>query len=212
MPLRIASATAFIFLIVFGGASRAEATPPSHWFVSSQTPEGARNYVGSVDHTTAYSGSASGALSSMTSDPNLSGTLMQRARASAYAGKTIVFSAYLKSSGLSGTAGLWLRADAADGLVVAFKNAWSRSQVSQLVHGSTEWRQVALVIDVPSSAVAMAYGVQMSGGGIVWIDHVQIDTRPATDQDADATSLMATYNPPPALESLSDPVNLDFEE
>jgi hypothetical protein len=202
-----------IGLLTFDQAGNADtAAPPSHWLISSQNPEGGRNYVGSVDHTTAYSGRASGVLASVTSNPYLSGTLCQRARASAYAGKTVEFSAYLKSRELGGSAGLWFRADAANGLVVAFKNAWSRSQISQLLHGNTEWRKVQLVIDVPASAVALAYGVQMSGGGIVWIDHVQIETRPTGDQNAGGVPLMVTYNPPPQLETLGNPANLDFEE
>jgi hypothetical protein len=72
--------------------------------------------------------------------------------------------------------------------------------------------EVQLVIDVPASAVALAYGVQMSGGGTVWIDHVQIETRPTADPDADGVRLTVTYNFPPKLETLGDPANLDFEE
>jgi hypothetical protein len=213
MLRRIPFIIAPIGLLMLDQAGNASApVPPNHWFISSQTPEGARDYVGSADHTTVYSGSASGVLASVTSNPNVSGTLMQRASAAAYAGKTVVFSAFLKGKELSGSAGLWFRADAANGLVVAFKNAWSRSQLSRILRGSTEWRKAELVITVPSSAVALAYGVQMKGGGTVWIDHVRIEARPTEDQIAEGTSRTVTYNPPPQLETLSEPANLDFEE
>jgi len=207
-----ALASITLFVVQHAGSADTSALP-SHWFISSQNPgEGARYYVGRVDHATVYSGLASGVLASTTSEANVSGTLMQQARASAYSGRTIVFSAYLKTRDVSRGTGLWLRADAANGLVVAFKNAWSRSQVGQILRGSTEWRKVELVIDVPSSAVALAYGVQMSGPGTVWIDHVRFEVRVTDAQAADATPLTVTYNAPPQLESLGDPANLDFEE
>jgi hypothetical protein len=108
--------------------------------------------------------------------------------------------------------GLWMRIDG-PGEVLAFDNMQDRP-----VTGTTDWRQVSIVLDVPANAIGIAFGVLFSGKGQLLVDDLTFDTVsvavPTTDMlrgvpspSAYLTdSLAASYQRDPDV-----PVNLGFE-
>lgn len=109
-------------------------------------------------------------------------------------------------------AGLWIRADDINGVTVAFRNCLSPRAPQSFVQGNTEWKEVEISIDIPDSAVALSYGVQLVGTGTVWIDDVSMDVVGTYDA-AHVEQVASTVHRRPDLEKLSPtPQNLDFEE
>ena len=199
---------------IWGGAygDAPTTTPPPHWFISGQeAAQAIKEYSGALDHTNPYEGSGSGLLKS-TSDAAHHGTLMQVSSAAAYRGKSVKMRAFLRSNQVAQRAGLWIRADDINGTTVAFRNCLSPRAPQSFVNGNTPWKEVEISIDIPESAVALSYGVQMMGTGEVWIDNVSIDAIGPYAQ-ANAEQTFPTVHPPPDPQKLSGtPENLNFEE
>jgi len=186
----------------------------AHWFISSQegTLQGRTNYEARIDHQTVFEGSASALLSSKSSNRGASGTLMQQARAEPFKGKRIELSAYLRSRDVSNVAGLWIRAEDEAGAVLAFNNLQFSDGHTSFVRGNSEWTKASLVVDIPSSAASLYYGVRMEGPGSVWITHVQFAI--LGDAHVDSGSGIPTiYNwATPTSQLLANPSNLNFDE
>jgi len=73
------------------------------------------------------------------------------------------FAGWLKTSNVAnGYAGLWFRADAADGHVVAFDNMYDRG-----VTGTTDFNSYQISLVVPPNAVRICYGALLTGDGSV---------------------------------------------
>jgi erythromycin esterase-like protein len=89
-------------------------------------------------------------------------------------GKKIRFSGWIKTAGVDGYAGLWWRADDPSG-AQAFDNMKDRA-----IHGDSDWKEYALELEVPATAVNVNFGALLSGTGQAWFDglKVAIDGKP----------------------------------
>jgi hypothetical protein len=193
-------------------ALSATANPlPPHWYVSGTNPPQAKmDYSGELDHSVAYEGTSSGLLRSNSSTAQ-SGTLMQMSSASPYRGKKIKLKAFLRSRDVTRRAGLWIRADGADGATVAFRNCFSGRARSSFVRNDTDWREAEISLDIPDTAVSLSYGVLMEGSGSVWIDNVSFESVGNYDP-ADADYISVVHHRPVDPQGMSSPQNLDFEQ
>ncbi len=95
------------------------------------------------------------------------------------AGKTVRFSANIKTEDVTGYAGLWWRADGKkDGVMraLAFRN------LRDAPKGTTGWKRYELEIAVPTETSNNKFGVQLIGGGTAWFDGlaVEVDGKPYT--------------------------------
>ena len=176
------------------------------WGMTGSNPSG---YVLGIDRADAYSGEASATLASKAEFLPGFGGLIQQISAAQYQGKRIRYSAAIKTSGVKYWAGLWFRADGADGTVVAFDNMQAPGRS---LHGDTGWQRYSLILDIPVDAAAISFGAVLSGGGKIWFDAVQIevvDTNvPLTAQPVATT----TRGPRPTLQLAAEPLNADFEQ
>jgi hypothetical protein len=93
------------------------------------------------------------------------------------------------------------------GEVLAFDNMQSRPVI-----GTTDWQLVSVVLDVPTGATGISFGVLFSGSGQLLADDVAIDT---VGISIPTTSMMTTPVVNSSVSSYqSDPLspaNLDFE-
>jgi erythromycin esterase len=132
-------------------------------------------------------------------------------RADQYRGKRIRYSGFVRSHEVRGDgAALWLRADGPPG-GTAFDNMSARP-----IMGTRDWTRYDVVLDIPASAVGLAFGFFLSGPGIAWVDDLSIDIvesdipvtagpwQPA--QPYDSTALAEQYERLPRFAA-----NLDFE-
>jgi hypothetical protein len=97
------------------------------------------------------------------------GSLMQRVQARYLAGKTIKYEGELRSEGIDGWAGLWLRVDGDQTPNLIFDNMHNRA-----IRGTTPWTRFELSVKLPEETVWLNYGIVLSGSGQLWADNCRI--------------------------------------
>jgi hypothetical protein len=190
MRLFVTLAVWIILLAVFGAA----ADLPAGWTKAGSYPA---EYDMGKDTTTRHEGKASGFVKATAAELHGFGTLMQTAGPGAYRGKRVRFSGYVKSENVkSGWASLWFRIDGPkQGEPLGFDNMQQRP-----IKGTTDWTRYEIVLDVPDTATALAFGLRLSGDGEVWMDDLKFEV---------VSSAVPTTGPGPRSAS---PQNLDFEK
>jgi hypothetical protein len=161
--------------------------PPDGWFVSGDS---AAQFRAVRDPGTAHGGRASARLEAL-GEVDGAATLMQSIAPDAYRGKRVRFSGHVETDEVAGWAGLWMRADGADGRV-AFDNMQERA-----IHGTTAWTRHEVVLDVAGDAVTLQFGLVQDGAGASHLDDAalevvgsdvavtEIDPRPRALHNAD---------------------------
>jgi hypothetical protein len=170
-----------------------QAQVPKGWFIAGSKPA---DYEAGIDASAAHDGHASAFLKAKKPAVEGFGTLMQDFRADHYQGKRVRFSASVKTEGVQGWAGLWMRADKGP-QQLAFDNMQDRS-----IKGTTRWQRYDVVLDVPQDATGIFFGVLLTGPGAVWINSARFEM---VGPDVPTTGLGAAPKP-------DEPVNLDFEK
>jgi hypothetical protein len=148
------------------------AAVPRGWYLAGSKPQAYQSGVDDAQHN----GHRIAFLKSVTPTPDGFGTLMQDFRADDYAGKRVRFSAMLKADNVANWAGLWMRIDKSNGAssspkILAFDNMQDRP-----VKGSEDWKTYQVVLDVPSDATGIFFGVLLNGPGDVSMSDVKIET------------------------------------
>ena len=124
---------------------------------------------------------------------------MQTASPADYKGKKVQLSAWMRTEDANdGGAHLWLRVDGQQsGTPLQFDNMTGRAPT-----GTTDWQLYSVVLDVPSDAKRLAYGVFVSGRGTMWVSGTKLE---AVGPEVASTNLLGK----PAPES-GQPTNLSF--
>ncbi len=172
-----------------------EQQPPAGWKARGLTPQ---DYDMFTDSTVHYGGKASASLKAKESATKKSwSTLGQGIEPDEYRGKRVRLSGYLKSVD-AGWAAFWLRIDAAnfDAVPLAFDNMDDRQ-----IKGTTNWKKYELVLDVPSEASLIAFGVMLGGKGQIWVDELHLEV---VGQDVASTDLMTSAKMREALQKQMD--------
>lgn len=100
-------------------------------------------------------------------------------------GRHLVYSGMIRTKDLEGFAGLWWRADGADGKVLAFDNMSQRGP-----RGTTGWTRYAIELDVPPETTDIAFGViAPATGGTAWFDGLSIELDRQTFRDPESFDL-----------------------
>lgn len=167
------------------------AAVPQGWFVAGSTPQ---QYAVATDASVTYAGKPSVALRSSTGNPTGFVTLMQSFLPDGYTGKRVRLSGFVKSSQVSGWAGLWMRIDAGY-LMAGFDNMQDRP-----VQGTTDWTRYSVVLDIPVGSTGVNFGILLDGTGTVWLSGVTFEV---VGSDTPVTATITTP---------SAPVNLDFQQ
>ena len=169
---------------------------PAGWIKAGSHPT---EYDMGIDTTTRHeSGKASGFIKATAAELHGFGTLMQMAEPGEYRSKRVRFSGYVKSEKVqSGWAGLWFRIDGPkQGEVLGFDNMQQRP-----IKGTTDWTRYEIVLDVPDTAAALAFGLLLTGDGRVWMDDLKFEVV------SSAVPITGPRNGP-----RGGPQNLDFEK
>lgn len=170
------------------------AAVPQGWFLAGSNRQG---YESDVDAQAIYNGQPSAFLKARKPDVEGFGTLMQSFRADKYFGMRVRFSAFVKSEGVEGWAGLWMRVDKGT-KSVAFDNMQNRP-----IKGTSAWQRYEVVLDVPRDSSGIFFGILLSGPGTVWLNSVKFQ---AVGESVSTTGL------PAGTPSGDEPTNLNFEK
>lgn len=167
---------------------------PAGWMKAGSHPD---EYEMGVDRTNQHEGRAVAFVKGTAAQYHGFGTLMQMAKPGEYRGKRVRLSANVKSEKVSNWAGLWFRVDGAErGEVLAFDNMQQRP-----IKGTNDWKRVAIVLDVPQDAAALAFGLLLNEGGQVWMDDLKFEV---VKSDVPVTGSTGLQSSPPR--------NLNFEK
>lgn len=170
------------------------------------TGTGLDDYGLYYDRTFIRSGAWSVSLLSTSALPDKFASLQQSIEASAYAGKRMRFSAYVRANRVRKWAGLWMRADTPTRQSAAFDTMSDRK-----IEGSLDWRRYQIVLDIPSDVDYICYGILLHGIGQVWIDDC------ALELVGDSVETTGTWRPSSERQSSRDPFfqdepfNMGFE-
>jgi hypothetical protein len=167
---------------------------PINWHIAGSKP---KSYQMGLDKGSGQDGKTAATIKSIDKKIEGFGTLMQSCSADKFHGKRVRMSGYIKSENVVQWAGLWLRVDQQGSTKsLSFDNMSDRP-----VKGTTGWQKYEIVLDVPATASALAYGALLSGTGQIWFDNITFEI---VDNSVKTTG----KNGPSGL---SEPTNLDFE-
>ena len=85
-----------------------------------------------------------------------------------FTGERIELRGFLRTSGVSGFAGLWMREDG-DAGSVQFDN-----MQRQQLDGTHDWQQLTIILPLNPDANHLFFGALLSGSGIAWVDGLQL--------------------------------------
>lgn len=133
------------------------------WFLDGETPQ---DYAIGIEPTLLLNGKVY--LKSQVAHPAGFGTLMQAFQGSQYRGKRVRMIATVKTQAVQDWAGLWMRVDGKNHHVLSFDNMQDRP-----IRGTLDWKQYAIVLDVPQESTGIFFGILLVGPGEVWLANVQ---------------------------------------
>jgi C-terminal processing protease CtpA/Prc len=85
-----------------------------------------------------------------------------------FTGRSLELRGFLRTSGVSGFAGLWMREDGEAG-PVQFDNMQHRQ-----LAGTHDWQEFTIVLPLDEEANHLVFGALLAGSGIVWVDGLQL--------------------------------------
>lgn len=181
-------------------AATASADRPRDWF------GGGKDYELTTDAEVKHGGKQSGLIRSTADKPEGFGTFTQGSQAVKYRGKRVRLAGWIKSEGVEGWTGLWMRIDSKDKGGLGFDNMNDRA-----IKGTSDWAQFHVVLDVPDTAEQFFYGCLLVGKGKVWVDDLAIEevARDVAVTDLKIGPSDRGDNPLPDVPA--EPANLDFE-
>jgi hypothetical protein len=164
--------------------------PPASWGPGGDDVEA---YAIGVDSNVKRAGHASGTIRALAGRPRGFATLSQWFTGM-YLGKRLRFTAYVKTEGVAGWAGLWMRVDRPG---IQPPSAFDKME-DRPIRGTSDWKRYEVVLDVAPDAADVAFGVLLDGPGQVWID--------------DAAFEVVDASVPVTGRKAPGPRNLDFEQ
>jgi hypothetical protein len=190
------------------GADGANSVPG--WSIIMSGALDASEYTAGVDREVTHGGQAAMSMRSLVVKPTGFRPVTQVVKADSYRGKRVRLAGYLKTRDVAGWCGLWFRVDGPDG-VLAFDNMQSRA-----VKGTNDWTRYEVVLDVPETALGLAFGSLLVGTGQVWADDLTLDVVDpneirSTDRELENRRKRASELTEALAKMPDGPRNLDFE-
>jgi hypothetical protein len=167
------------------------------WFLAGDYPKG---YEIGVEKSSERNGNVGFLRSTKPVTGRHFGNIMQSFVPIDYLGKRVKLTGYIKSADVKYWAGMWFRIDGEKDSDLGFDNMAERP-----ITGTTDWKEYAIVLDVPRNSKYIAFGVLMSGPGTVWLDDLNFQI---VSEDVPLTSKPKK----PADSPITKPQNTNFEE
>ncbi len=149
---------------------------PEGWFAAGNKPA---EYEMGIDNSVHESGKSSAFIKSKNPGTTEFGTLMQTISAENYLDKRLRLTGFIKTKDVKGWSGMWMRIDG-EGKQLSIDN-----MVNRQIKGTTDWKQYAIVLDVPANSKTINYGVLLGSDGEVWFDNLKLEV---VDKNVPVTS------------------------
>ena len=193
-------------LTLVAGTMLAQNAKIPGWLLAGDNPAA---YAAGLDSEVKHSGNNSAAVGCALGKCRGFATLMQAIQADRYRGSRVRLTAWVKASKVD-MANLWMRVDGAGATLALDNMRFHRA------HGTFDWRQQQIVLDVPDIGFTIHYGLIVAGAGQAWVDDFTLE---AVDKHVKTTNALRKPAPAPnrpseeQFEKLpSQPFNTDFEQ
>lgn len=175
MDWKVFFAAPVVALFVVAGAG--EVSMPENW---SQASSGRSNkaYAIGLDPGVDRNGQRSLSVRSQTINEDTDyGLAVQVVNAFGYGGRRVRFSGMLKTSGVTGWAGVFLQADGgeAENFPGSLQQPATLPRGSASAKGSSDWHPVSVVIDVPDRPGSIGMGLALVGNGRAWLADLKFE-------------------------------------
>jgi len=141
---------------------------PKGWFIAGSQPG---KYDMGIDKGAGVNGKNAATIKSIDGKTGGFGTLMQTCATGKYLGKRVRMTGMMKTANVKKWAGFWFRVDKKGSKKsLSFDNMHRKH-----IHGSTDWQQYEIVLDVPENASNLAYGALLVGTGQIWFDNINFE-------------------------------------
>jgi hypothetical protein len=141
---------------------------PKGWFKAGSTP---LNYAMEIDYKEVHEGRKAATFRSLDKNIQGYGLMMQQISAEHYRGQRLRLKGWLKSANVSRRAGLWLQTN----LVGTIMPGVLDNMQDRPIKGDTEWAQHEIVLDIPTMATVITFGISLQGDGQVWVDNMVLE-------------------------------------
>ncbi|GIL41309.1 hypothetical protein [Roseiterribacter gracilis] len=168
------------------------------WHMTGKAPT---EYELSIDTQAPTPGGKSAKMRARTEKPSGFGAMMQLIKADSFRGARVKLTAMVKTEGAE-VAGLWMRVDDERGSL-SLDNMMERP-----ISGTANWKQYAIVLDVPKESTAIAYGLILNGKGTAWATDFNFEP---VGVETPVTGKSIPKRLPPASTPTA-PVNPKFEQ
>jgi hypothetical protein len=191
-------------------ADRTEGVIPDGWGATNPAPQ---LFTFGIDRSEKHGGQQSAFVSGRQGASVSNFSFGQSIRADNYRGERVRWSGWIRTRDVVGSfddgGGLWVAIYyPAEGGVGERR---VRGEITGF-RGNTEWHQMSVVLDVPSSAVGMIMGVYLWGPGHLWVDDFVLEE---VGTGVMTTASVVSDSPSGVLASFATrglvPENLDFE-
>lgn len=143
---------------------------PEGWF--SIQHAGDLSYTFRLDDAVRHQGARSVRIDNVGPEPF--GSIYQQLPATAYRGKRLRFSAWLRTENVRGSAtgggGVLILQAMQSGAPLAWNHMKDKA-----VAGSTEWKRYQIELDVPAGADQLEVGAMLHGPGKLWLDDAMLE-------------------------------------
>jgi hypothetical protein len=119
-----------------------------------------------LDTMVFHSGHASAFIKLPPSEYAGSGALKQCVAADKYVGHTVKLLMFIKIQDVE-NAYIWYRADGKE-------TALYHTLLQREIENTADWKLYSLILPVPTDAIALEFGVSVTGEGLLWIDDVSL--------------------------------------
>jgi hypothetical protein len=160
-------AVCVVGIVVLGllSARPAHAQVPTHWFPTGPDLE---DYAMGGNPAEPHGVGEGGFVRSAVPTPRTFAAWATTTDATPYLGRRLRFSSYVRTESVANHAVLWMRVDGVQG-ALAFDDMNNRP-----IKGTTGWKRVDVVLDVPTTATGITYGLILMGKGKAWFDGVTV--------------------------------------
>ena len=161
-----------------------ETSLPDGWLRAGTMPT---NYLMKIEKGSGKDGDDAFTLKSEDKSIDGFGTIMKNFMLEKYLGKRIRMTGYLKTKNVENWAGFWFRIDGNNAQPELGFDNMKNGHEDRSIHGTTDWQQYEIVLDVSEKATNLACGALLAGTGQIWFEKIKFEivdeTVPTTGRD-----------------------------
>ncbi len=138
---------------------------PAGWFLASSQPQ---DYEVSSDTQFVRHGQSSVTIKAEDTDETKFSSLQQSFSAQPYWGQRLRLTGFVRTEIVESGSTMWMRVDGEPGTALRYNS-------TEPIRGSTDWKLLTIVLDVPEGSSDINLGFVLAGNGQIWVDDLLLE-------------------------------------